>query len=209
MHHLSFRMILCFVFIMGSKSWFWGRRRRPNPTTTTSRSVPSTTLNQPQSSPFEELSFTATTPFNNNCEEPLTCTKFSEIVDEMQAASFCKPYLNSNCVEQNSLMQFEDFTAENAEILPMILSQVNDRNCDCKNRSVETFCHFLLPECRTGTQQANACEVICDESSVTLPCSDYCLTLTAKYVQPRLVYFYVRCCILVKNVMCCCGFAVS
>ena len=129
----------------------------------------STTTTEPTTTTRQILPF---------CDRFAECRNFADVVNEIPELLPCQPYFNDTfCVNENGLVRFDKEAKEHAEALHEILFELEERNCDCLNRSVEMFCHFLLPEC-TEIQTKKCGKGECSKVHFSFPCPDYCHNVT-------------------------------
>lgn len=103
---------------------------------------------------------TTTTPLMKQCYN------FQNISEMNQNTALCSSKLIYNCTLNQPHIDFQ-FDITNIT-----------ENCNCKSRTNEFFCHYILPECSINSDN---CETLQrDPPNVTLPCSHYCHQLFDK-----------------------------
>ena len=157
-----FTLIILSFFILQSKAC--GRRNKPSSKT-----------NRPEDSERQTPSPTT------SCTPAPKCINYADVHNESLLVSrACAPYLNGSCVNEMDWIRFLNLTDTYESDLLKIAKQSERYDCNCRNRSIEIFCRFLLPICTIpGEQSCNAST--CRQPRFEQPCSSYCANLTARY----------------------------
>ena len=156
-----FTLVILLFFILESKAC--GRGNDPTPET---------------NKPVESDSGTPspTTP----CTPTPKCINYADVHNESLLVSrACAPILNGSCVNEMDWIIFRNLTDTYESELSIIANSIGRYDCNCRNRSVEILCRFLLPVCTIpGEQSCNAST--CMQPQFEQPCSSYCENLTAR-----------------------------
>ena len=156
-----FTLVILSFFILESKAC--GNRNDPPRET-----------NKPDESESETLSPTT------SCMPAPKCINYDDVHNESLLVSrACAPILNGSCVNEMDWIIFRNLSLTYESELSKIANSIERYDCNCRNRSVEILCRFLLPICTIPGEECNAST--CMQPQFELPCSSYCQNLTARY----------------------------
>ena len=115
---------------------------------------------------------------DDTCDTPKR--KCAYVNDTAKIPRQCIVVLRESCVSEEAISKLDQTPLILNETLDEIFLAIDDKNCNCRNRSIELFCHALLPLCSVGSSD---CETItCNKPELKPSCQDYCLNLTNRFV---------------------------
>ena len=136
---------------------------------------PTTKPQQPTTS--KSAAITATNHPSNIITSFVTqeCEDYHRNLQPNAISDFCSQFLNYNCTNR-FMSQTHLFTSKEKNLMDILLL-INEK-CNCRNRTIELFCRYTLPECLINSTN---CEIPDSyQPNVTLPCSQYCHKLVNK-----------------------------
>ena len=209
------KFIMLFVlYVLFSQmvcGWFWSRRRTSEtksttkPVTTTSKATSihdtyETPILTSETTAINDSGTSSTFPVlttasscaddckreDNSCDTPKR--KCAYVNDTTNIPSQCVVVLKKSCVSEEALSELDQTPVIDNKTLHEVFSAIDDKNCNCRNRSMELICHALLPLCSV---ESGDCETItCDKPELEPSCQDYCLNLTNRFVVLNLFVCY-------------------
>ena len=122
--------------------------------------------------PWSSITSRTTTP----CLSRRRCVEFDDVFNSsVSLFRTCALYLSGSCILFNEL-QMDSVSALFESKLQTVSGEVTNR-CNCRNRSIEFFCRYLLQGCSLRGANRTCSEVTCDEQMIERPCSGYCRSL--------------------------------
>ena len=167
-----FKFMLLCVYIIRAKAC--RRSLVPSTTTPIMESGNTITTSAPESTQKLMPETTVITP----CAPIPRCAQFDDLYNGSTLIfPVCAPFLRGSCISVSQTL-LGILTRPLEKRLANISTTITE-TCNCKNRSIETFCRYILPRCSFSETNNQICSEIssCQRLTIEQPCSDYCHNL--------------------------------